>query len=89
MKKNILSLLCALISFLLLMIVTSGAPDNASFLEKIDIGSYIHGLAFLYGWGLGFPNAVAYICSILTVLAVYLGLFSIFRRCFNYELNNK
>lgn len=89
MKRNILSLLCALISFLLLMVATSGEPDNASLLDKIDMGSYVHGLAFFFGWGLGFPNTVAYICSIITVLTIYFGLFSIFRCCFNSELNNR
>lgn len=78
-KNSALSLIVSLIIFFALTYSFFGAPVNASVLERLNPFSSFMGVAFVYGWGFGVSNPLAYFFAALTLLVVFFCLLFFFR----------
>lgn len=85
MKRNtVISFVAALVTFLVLCALLSGAADDAGLLATLDPVSAVKGLAFALAFGAGVPAKIAMPIAIaalvLAPVAAFLGAHRFLRR---------
>lgn len=81
MKRSVpISTIAAVVTFLALCLLFSGAPDNAGLLASISPVSAVQGLSFALAFGTGMPSTISILTSIAVLALVPAAVFLIARR---------
>jgi len=79
-QKTALGLFAAVVAFLCLSLLFSGAPDNAGILASLDPVNAVKGLSFALSFAAGLPAMAAVVVAIAVFVLVPVAVFLIAHR---------
>lgn len=81
MKKSVLiSTITAVVAFIALCLLFSGAPDNAEFLASVSPADAVKGLSFALAFGAGMSSTASLLTSIAVLTLIPTAVFLFARR---------
>ena len=81
MKQSVLiSAIAAVVTFIVLCVLFSGAPDNAGLLASVSPAGAVKGLSFALAFGAGIPSTASLLTSIAVLALVPTAVFLLARR---------